>query len=99
MQGVASPSAEAPAHYALALYVVGATGSSSRAIVNVRALCERHLQGRYELRVVDLLLDPAAAAAAQVVAAPTLVKELPPPVRRFIGDMSDGQRILDNLDA
>ena len=89
----------APSRYALSLYVVGATGSSSRAIVNVRALCEQHLRGRYELRVVDLLLDPAAAAAAQIVAAPTLIKEAPLPVRRFVGDMSNVQRILDNLDG
>lgn len=83
--------------YSLSLYVVGTTPSSTRAIVNVRALCERHLAGRYELEVVDLSLDPAAASAAQVIAAPTLVKNLPPPQRRFIGDMSDTHRILAGL--
>jgi circadian clock protein KaiB len=79
------------------LYVVGATPRSSRAIVNVRKLCEEHLAGRYALDVIDLSLDPSAAAPAQVIAAPTLVKEAPPPVRRFIGDMSDTERILDSL--
>jgi circadian clock protein KaiB len=84
-------------HYLLSLYVVGTTTSSARAIVNVRKLCEEHLPGRYLLDVIDLSLDPSAAASAQVVAAPTLVKEEPPPVRRFIGDMSDTERILAGL--
>ena len=83
---------------ALSLYVVGTTASSARAIVNVRRMCEEHLPGRYELAVIDLSLDPAAAASAQIIAAPTLVKELPPPMRRFIGDMSDTERILAKLD-
>jgi circadian clock protein KaiB len=87
------------ARYVLALYVVGTTPSSTRAIVNVRALCERHLAGRYELEVVDLSLDPAAASAAQVIAAPTLVKVRPAPQRRFIGDMSDTDRILAGLNV
>jgi circadian clock protein KaiB len=83
--------------YALSLYVVGATMSSSRAIVNVRKLCEEHLPGRYVLEVVDLSLDPSAASSAQIVAAPTLVKEEPPPLRRFIGDMSNTELILEGL--
>ena len=73
----------------LRLYVVGTTPASSRAIVNTRRFCEEHLSGGYDLEVVDLSLDPSVATRAQVVAAPTLVKEEPPPVRRFIGDMSD----------
>jgi circadian clock protein KaiB len=83
--------------YALSLYIVGTTSSSSRAIVNVRKLCEEHLPGRYDLKVVDLTLDPSAASSAQVIAAPTLVKHLPPPARRFIGDMSNVERILSGL--
>ena len=83
--------------YALSLYVAGSTASSSRAIVNVRKLCEQHLPGRYVLDVIDLSLDPVAAASAQIVAAPTLVKQEPLPVRRFIGDMSDTERILAGL--
>jgi len=92
---VAKPDRGRP--YSLFLYVVGTTPSSSRAIVNVRKLCEQHLFGRYELEVVDLSLDPAVAASAQVIAAPTLVKELPLPIRRFIGDMSNAERILAGL--
>jgi circadian clock protein KaiB len=77
----------------LRLYVVGTTPASSRAIVNTRRFCEEHLSGGYDLEVVDLSLDPSLAARAQVVAAPTLVKEEPPPVRRFIGDMSDASHL------
>jgi circadian clock protein KaiB len=87
----------APAEFSLSLYVVGTTPSSARAIVNVRKLCEEHLAGRYELEVIDLVHRPAAAAQAQVIAAPTLIKLLPLPTRRFIGDMSDGARILAAL--
>jgi circadian clock protein KaiB len=83
--------------YALALYVVGTTPASLRAVVNVRKLCEEHLAGRYELEVVDLATDPGAAAPAQVIAAPTLIKQRPPPACRFIGDMSDLPRILTRL--
>ena len=81
----------------LALYVIGSTWRSSSAIVNVRKLCEEHLAGRYVLEVVDLSRDPSAAAAAQIIAAPTLVKEHPLPVRRFVGDMSDTDCILRGL--
>jgi circadian clock protein KaiB len=84
-------------HYALELYVVGTTPASARAVVAVRKLCEENLAGHYDLEVVDLAVDPSAAAKAQVIAAPTLVKQQPPPVRRFIGDMSDVQRILAHL--
>lgn len=77
----------------LRLYVVGTTPASSRAIVNTRRFCEEHLKGAYDLDVVDIALDPSVAATAQVVAAPTLVKETPPPVRRFIGDMSDSAHL------
>jgi circadian clock protein KaiB len=87
----------APVQFSLSLYVVGTTSSSARAIVNVRKLCEEHLAGRYELEVIDLVHHPAAAAKAQVIAAPTLIKLLPLPTRRFIGDMSDGARILAAL--
>lgn len=83
--------------FSLSLYVVGTTPASSRAVVNVRKLCEEHLAGQYELEVVDLATDPGAAAPADIIAAPTLVKRLPPPTRRFIGDMSDMQLILQRL--
>lgn len=84
-------------HHRLRLYVVGTTPASSRAIVNVRNLCDEHLANSYELEVVDISLDPSVATLAQIVVAPTLVKELPPPERRFIGDMSDTPRLLSGL--
>jgi len=84
-------------HHRLRLYVVGATPSSSRAIVNVRKLCEEHMPDKYDLEVIDISLNPSIASMAQVIAAPTLVRELPPPERRFIGDMSDTERLLSGL--
>jgi circadian clock protein KaiB len=81
----------------LRLYVVGTTPASSRAIVNTRRFCEEHLRGAYDLEVIDIALDPSLAASAQVIAVPTLVREMPPPVRRFIGDMSDTAHLLAGL--
>jgi circadian clock protein KaiB len=86
------------ARYLLRLYVVGTTPRSSRAIVNIRKICDEHLAGRYELEVVDVLQNPALAAGEQIIAAPTLIKKLPLPLRRFIGDMSETERILLGLD-
>ena len=83
----------------LRLYISGPTPRSAQAIVNVRALCEASLAGRYELTVVDLSRLPALAAKHQIIAAPTLVRELPLPERRFIGDMSNRARILRGLDV
>jgi len=83
--------------YVLRLFITGTTPSSTRAIVNVRRICEEHLSGRYELEVVDILKDPARAKEHQIIAAPTLVKELPLPLRRFIGDMSESKRLVDGL--
>jgi circadian clock protein KaiB len=82
----------------LRLYVTGLTPRSTQAITNLRALCEGRLAGRYELDVIDLYQQPELAQGAQLVAAPTLIKELPLPVRRLIGDLSDGQRVLVALD-
>ena len=79
------------------LYVTGATPRSTRAITNLRRLCDEHFPGRYELEVVDIYQQPALAAEGQVVAAPTLVKSLPLPLRKFIGDMSDTQNLLAGL--
>lgn len=78
----------------LRLYLAGATRRSARAIETVKALCEQNLKGRYELEVVDLYQQPERAAAAQIIAAPTLIKELPPPLRRLIGDLSDSDQVL-----
>jgi circadian clock protein KaiB len=78
----------------LRLYVTGTTGRSMRAIQNVRRICEEHLAGTYQLEVVDLYKNLPLARGDQIIAAPTLVKRLPSPLRRLIGDMSDEQRVL-----
>lgn len=83
----------------MSLYISGPTPRSARAIVHVRKICEAHLAGRYELSVVDLSQSPELAARHQIIAAPTLVRELPLPPRRFVGDMSDAGRILAGLDV
>lgn len=84
--------------YDLHLYVVGATPRSTRAIANLRAICKEYLSGRFELEIVDLYRDPARAQVDQVVAAPTLVRRKPPPVRRLVGDLSHRDRVLRGLD-
>ena len=73
--------------YLLRLFVTGTSARSARAIVNVRRICEEHLQDGYELEVIDIALNPALARREQLVAAPTLIKQSPPPVRLFIGDI------------
>lgn len=88
----------AASDYVLRLYVAGHTARSMRAVENVRSLCDSHRQGRYELEIVDLYQQPEAAAREQLVAAPTLIKRAPPPVRRMVGDMSDSARVLSGLD-
>ncbi len=86
-------------HYVLRLYVTGMTPKSRQAIENVRKICEEHLGGRYQLEIIDIYQQPIFAREGQIVAAPTLVKELPPPLRRFIGDMSQTERLLVGLDV
>jgi circadian clock protein KaiB len=86
------------AEYILRLYVTGSTPRSLKAISNLKRLCEEYLQGDYELQVIDMYKNPQAARDAQIVAAPTLIKRLPAPVRRFIGDLSDKQKLLVGLD-
>lgn len=84
--------------YVMRLYVTGATPRSTRAITNLRRLCDEHLPGRYELEVIDIYQQPALAVEGQIIAAPTLVKSLPLPLRKFIGDMSDTKTILASLE-
>jgi len=83
--------------YVLCLYIAGLTPRSTLAVERIRAICDRYLADRYELTVVDLYLEPELARQAQVVVAPTLVKQIPSPMRLFIGDMSDEKRILKVL--
>jgi circadian clock protein KaiB len=94
----AAAAARVNTHYVLRLYVTGTTSQSTRAILNIRKICEEHLEGRYELEVVDISQHPALAIGEQIIAAPTLIKKLPLPLRRFIGDMSQTERILLGLD-
>lgn len=83
--------------YLFRLYIAGTSARSSLAIANVRRICEQYLPGHYELEVVDVYQQPAATKQAQVIAVPTLIKELPFPPRRFVGDMSDTERIVIGL--
>jgi circadian clock protein KaiB len=84
--------------YCLRLYVAGTTPNSSRAIANIKRICEAHLKGRYLLEVIDIYQQPVLARGEQIIAAPTLIKRLPLPLRKFIGDMSNSERILVGLD-
>jgi len=84
--------------YVLRLFVAGMTSRSTRAVANIRAICEAHFPGAYDLEVVNLYERPALAAGEQIIAAPTCVRELPPPARRVIGDMSNSTRVLEGLD-
>ena len=84
--------------YVLRLYITGITPQSVRAIANVKKICEEHMQGRYELEVVDLYQQPQLAEGEQIIAVPTLIKKLPLPLRRIIGDMSKTERVLVGLD-
>jgi circadian clock protein KaiB len=84
--------------YILRLYIAGTTARSTRAVANIRDICERNLGGRYALEVIDIYQKPALAKGEQIIAAPTLVKQLPLPLRRFIGDLSDTERILVGMD-
>jgi circadian clock protein KaiB len=86
------------ARYLLRLYVTGTTGKSIRAVQNVRRICEEHLKGLYDLEVVDIYKNLPLARGDQIIAAPTLIKRLPAPLRQLIGDMSDEQRVLVGLD-
>jgi len=81
----------------LRLYVAGQTPKSIRAFANLQLLCEKHLKGRYRIEVIDLLLNPQMARGDQIVAVPTLVRELPGPVRKIIGDLSNSERTLIGL--
>jgi len=86
-------------HYAMTLFVTGATVRSVRAVANVRGFCDEELAGDYDLEVVDLYRSPERACRDQVVAAPTLLRREPEPARRVIGDMSDRRRLADAIKA
>ena len=85
-------------HYALRLYISGTTPQSVRAVANIKKICEEHLKGHYELEVIDLYQQPQLAQGEQLIATPTLIKKLPLPLRRVIGDLSNTERVLTGLD-
>jgi circadian clock protein KaiB len=87
-----------PPHYQLRLFITGSTPRSTRAIENLRKICEENLDGRYELEVIDVYERPETTRDLQIVATPTLVKVLPEPLRRIIGDLSDELKVLAGLD-
>jgi circadian clock protein KaiB len=88
----------AQAQFVLRLYVTGLTPRSTQAIDSIKSICEEQLQGRYDLEVLDLTKQPELAKEADIVAAPTLIKQLPLPLRRLIGDLSNKERVLLGLD-
>lgn len=85
-------------HYVLKLYVTGTTPKSVKAISSIKKICEKHLNGRYELEVIDIYQKPQMAKEDQVVALPTLIRKLPSPLRRIIGDLSDTEKVMVGLD-
>ena len=84
--------------YILRLYITGQTPRSLRSIENLRRLCERYLKGRFDLQIIDIYQQPALAAEGQIIAAPTLIKTMPLPLRRLVGDFSDQKRVVLGLD-
>jgi circadian clock protein KaiB len=93
--GRAEPDAEA---WNLRLYIAGRTAKSVTALKNLHNICERHLAGRYYIEVIDLLVNPQLAAGDQILAIPTLVRSLPEPIKKIIGDLSNTERVLVGLD-
>jgi circadian clock protein KaiB len=86
------------AEWELRLYVAGQTPNCIKAFANLKNICEQELKGRYKIEVVDLLLNPGLAKGDQILAVPTLVRKLPPPVKKIIGSMQDSERVLVGLD-
>jgi circadian clock protein KaiB len=89
----------ANSEYQLKLYVAGQTVKSRAAIENLTRICETHLAGRYRIEVIDLLVNPKLAAGDQILAVPTLVRHLPEPIKKIIGDLSNEERVLVGLDV
>jgi len=83
----------------LRLYIAGMSANAFEALQNLEAICEEHLGGRYKIEIVDLLKRPQLASGDQIIAVPTLVRQLPPPVKKIIGDLSNKERVLVGLDV
>ena len=92
------PNEAAQGFWELRLYVAGQTPKSVAAFSNLKRICEEHLKGKYHIEIVDLLENPKLAAGDQILAIPTLVRKLPPPLRKIIGDLSNEQKVLVGLD-
>lgn len=92
------PNRNADAHYVLRLYVSGATQRSLAAIENLQLICDTHLQGRYDLQVIDIYQQPELARGADIIAVPSLIKLLPLPLCQLVGDLSEKERVLVGLD-
>ena len=84
--------------YVLRLYITGMTPRSTEALASIKAICEKHLHGRYDLEVIDIYLQPELAKDHQIIASPTLVKRLPAPLRKLVGNLSQEERVLLGLD-
>ncbi len=90
--------ASATEYWQLRLYVAGMTSKSLSAFANLKRICEEHLEGRYTIEVIDLMVNPQLAKGDQILALPTLVRRLPEPIKKIIGDLSDTERVLVGLD-
>ncbi|RYD18326.1 MAG: circadian clock protein KaiB [Verrucomicrobiaceae bacterium] len=95
----AKPAAEEPVAFQLRLYVAGRTAKSVTAFNNLKRICETHLAGQYRIEIIDLLETPQLAAGDQILAVPTLVRRLPEPIKKIIGDLSNEERVLVGLDV
>lgn len=98
VQSKSKPHKDETDHYVLRLYVAGKSPKSVNAVTNLRKICEENLQGCYELEVIDLYQQPQLAQGEQIIALPTLIRKLPLPLRRIIGDLSNTERVLVGLD-
>ncbi|HKQ64412.1 MAG TPA: circadian clock KaiB family protein [Methylomirabilota bacterium] len=96
--GASGPATDDGKGQVLRLYIAGQTPRSIAAFANLKRICEEHLAGRYRIEVIDLVQNPQLAAGDQILAVPTLVRRLPEPVRKIIGDLSDADRVLVGLD-
>ena len=90
--------ANAEKHWQLKLYVAGQTSKSLTAFANLKRICEEHLEGKYQIEVIDLLVNPQLAKGDQILALPTLVRKVPEPIKKIIGDLSNTERVLVGLD-
>lgn len=93
-----TPPAQLPETWMLRLYVAGMTPRAVAALDNLKKMCEEHLAGRYEIEIIDLLVNPKLAVGDQIIAVPTLVRKLPPPMKKIIGDLANEERVLVGLD-